>query len=117
MEIDVGSSIHVSDNKIRASSSTTPQSEDTNDLLNNPQFINSLDPEGIDWVWDVVDQIKLPTVSATRLNINEDQMPMNERKMATEQRLIVGNLIFQVCHIPLQSKVVAFHLHSTNRKF
>ncbi|CAG8488368.1 3459_t:CDS:10 [Paraglomus brasilianum] len=95
MEIDVGSSIHVSDNKIRASSSTTPQSEDTNDLLNNPQFINSLDPEGIDWVWDVVDQIKLPTVSATRLNINEDQMHVNERKVAVEQRLIVGNLIFQ----------------------
>ncbi|CAG8538490.1 3242_t:CDS:10 [Paraglomus occultum] len=95
MEIDVGSSIHVSDSDNRASSSTILQSDDTNDLLNNSQFINSLDPEGIDWIWDVVDQIKLPTVSATRLNVNEDQMPMNERRVATEQRLIVGNLIFQ----------------------
>src|SRR6185369_7489003 len=116
MEIDVGSSIQVSDGENRASSSTTLQNEDTSDLLNNPQFINSLDPEGIDWIWELVDQIKLPTISATRLNISEDQMSMNERKMAAEQRLIVGNLIFQVCHILLRSKVFAVHLHITNRK-
>ncbi|CAG8500769.1 17273_t:CDS:10, partial [Acaulospora colombiana] len=56
------------------------------------------DPQGIDWIWNVINQLKLSGVAATKLMCNSDGEILVENgdvDAAITQRLETGNLIFQ----------------------
>src|SRR5438128_2585279 len=59
---------------------------------------NIPDPQGIDWIWSVVDKLQLEGVVATKL-INENgiiSIKNGDQNIAMQQHLEIGNLLLQV---------------------
>ncbi|CAG8559193.1 188_t:CDS:10 [Ambispora gerdemannii] len=76
----------------------SPEDEESNKWLT----INSmLDPHGIDWVWDVVAELEMKSVVATNIStLDDNTISMKDDSIvAVEQRLMTGNLLFQLTKI------------------
>ena len=71
----------------------------TGSELNQWYTVTSItNPQGIDWIWSVVDRLQLEGMVATRLT-NENGIigiEDGDQGIAMQQRLETGNLLFQV---------------------
>ncbi|CAG8481281.1 19181_t:CDS:10 [Dentiscutata erythropus] len=67
----------------------------------------TFNPQGIDWIWDVVGQLKLDGVVATKLIKYDGKIEVEDGdiNVAIQQRLETGNLIFQLTKIFLKDLV------------
>ncbi|CAG8457423.1 16589_t:CDS:10 [Acaulospora morrowiae] len=66
------------------------------------------DPQGIDWIWSVIDQLKLSGVMATKLICDSGGKVLVENgdaNIAIKQRLETGNLIFQLTKVFLKDLI------------
>ncbi|CAG8783112.1 10240_t:CDS:2, partial [Cetraspora pellucida] len=57
----------------------------------------TFNPQGIDWIWEIIDQLKLDGVVATKLIKIDGKIDVEngDINIAIQQRLETGNLIFQ----------------------
>ncbi|CAG8508867.1 14074_t:CDS:2, partial [Ambispora leptoticha] len=99
MDIDIGNF----DIKETMTNIFNPSILSQNDDKSNEWLtINSmLDPRGIDWVWDVVAELEMKSVVATNISASDDNTISMEDDsiVAVEQRLVTGNLLFQLTKI------------------
>ncbi|CAG8657747.1 45343_t:CDS:2, partial [Gigaspora margarita] len=67
----------------------------------------TFNPQGIDWVWDVIGQLKLDGVVATKLIKYDGKIEVEngDINVAIQQRLETGNLIFQLTKIFMKDLV------------
>ncbi len=91
MNIDIGGEIY--NPKEKGTMKSGSESKQWYTTTNIP------DPQGIDWIWSVVSNLQLEGVVATKLITDENGIISFEdgnQRIAIQQRLETGNLLFQV---------------------